>query len=230
MFGKSGFASPRLNLSRIDDFGNRFSRLPGLRRAGRRRYNTIQPEISVLRAARRSSTGSVTVMNNPEPFPADIRLRPAGKQDVPVILGFIRELAEFEQAGEIPAATEERLTRFLFGERAYAEVVLAEADRRPVGQALFFHNFCTSLAQPGLYLEDLYVQPRMRGKGVGRALLCYLARLALQRGCSHLEWAVLADNRKAIAFYRTLGALPLADWRMHSLNEPLLRRLAEQAI
>jgi GNAT superfamily N-acetyltransferase len=161
--------------------------------------------------------------------PAAVRLRPAQKTDVPVILGFIRELAAHEGAEQVPAATAKRLEHWLFGERACAEVVLAEVGGYPVGQALFYHNFCTSLAQPGLYLEDLYVQPRMRGKGIGRALLRHLARLALQRGCSHLEWAVLADNHDAVAFYRALGARFLSDWRMHSLDEPLLRRLAEQS-
>ena len=134
------------------------------------------------------------------------RLRSATRDDVPVIAELIRGLARFEKLEQEVVMTEELLAAGLFGERPYAEVVLAEDDGRPVGFALFFHNFSTFLGRPGIYLEDLFVIPELRGRGIGRMLLAHLARLAVERGCGRLEWAVLDWNRDAIQFYERLGA------------------------
>ncbi|TME53454.1 MAG: GNAT family N-acetyltransferase [Chloroflexi bacterium] len=122
--------------------------------------------------------------------------------------------------------TEEKLTAGLFGEHRYAETLIAENDGEPVGFALFFHNFSTFLAQPGIYLEDLFVVPEQRGRGVGRALLERLARVAVDRGCGRLEWAVLDWNRDAITFYERLGANANSDWTVYRLTGQPLRALA----
>lgn len=145
-------------------------------------------------------------------------LRAATPADVPVILGFIRELAAYEKLLHEVTATEEALQRTLFGVPPAAHVVLAEADGRPAGFALYFFNYSTFLARPGLYLEDLFVRPESRGAGVGRALLLHLARLANARGCGRMEWAVLDWNEPAKGFYRKLGAVPLDDWRVMRLT------------
>lgn len=157
-----------------------------------------------------------------------ITIRPAAEHEVPVILGFIRELAEYEKLAHEVVATEESLRRTLFGARPFAEVLLACAGDAPVGFALFFHNYSTFLGRPGLYLEDLYVHPQARGRGVGRQLLRHLARLARERGCGRLEWAVLDWNEPAIGFYRALGAAPCSDWTIFRLTGEALRRLAEE--
>ena len=124
--------------------------------------------------------------------------------------------------------TDELLATGLFGDRPYAEVVLAEDDGRPVGFALFFHNFSTFLGRPGIYLEDLFVLPENRGEGIGRMLLAHLARLAVERGCGRLEWAVLDWNRDAIQFYERLGARPNSDWTVYRLAGEALTGLARQ--
>lgn len=139
-------------------------------------------------------------------------IRTAVPEDVPLILRFIGELAEYEKLAHEVTATEERLQRALFGVRPAAEVVIAEVDGTPAGIALFFHNFSTFLGLPGIYLEDLFVRPAFRGKGIGRALLAHLAGLALARGCGRLEWAVLDWNAPAIGFYQRLGARAMDDW------------------
>ncbi|HYR06186.1 MAG TPA: GNAT family N-acetyltransferase [Longimicrobium sp.] len=158
-----------------------------------------------------------------------LRIRPATEADVPLILRFIRELAEYERLLHEVVATEERLRDTLFGARPAAEVVIAEEDGEALGFALFFHNYSTFLAQPGLYLEDLYVRPEARGRGAGRALLAHLARLARERGCGRLEWWVLDWNESAIRFYRSLGAQPMDDWTVFRLTGDDLARLAEEA-
>lgn len=158
-----------------------------------------------------------------------IRIRPAAEADVPLILRFIRELAEYEQLLHEVVATEDRLRETLFGARPAAEVVIAEDDGDPLGFALFFHNYSTFLARPGLYLEDLYVRPEARGRGAGRALLAHLARLARERGCGRLEWWVLDWNEPAIRFYRSLGAQPMDDWTVFRLTGADLDRLADEA-
>jgi GNAT superfamily N-acetyltransferase len=158
-----------------------------------------------------------------------LRIRPAREADVPLVLRFIRELAEYERLLHEVVATEERLRETLFGARPAAEVVIAEEEGEPLGFALFFHNYSTFLAQPGLYLEDLYVRPEARGRGTGRALLSHLARLAKERGCGRLEWWVLDWNESAIRFYRSLGAQPMDDWTVFRLTGDDLARLAEEA-
>jgi GNAT superfamily N-acetyltransferase len=153
-------------------------------------------------------------------------LRPATPSDVPHILGFIRELAAYEKLEHQVVATEAQLAAHLFGPRPAAEVVLAEIDGRPVGFALFFHNFSTFLGRPGLFLEDLYVQPHARGHGIGRALLTHLAGLAVARGCGRMDWNVLDWNEPAIGFYQKLGAEVLPDWRTCRVTGDALSRLA----
>jgi GNAT superfamily N-acetyltransferase len=155
-------------------------------------------------------------------------LRAANRDDVPVIAELIRGLARFEKLEQEVVMTEELLAAGLFGERTYAEVVLAEDDGGPVGFALFFHNFSTFLGRPGIYLEDLFVVPEHRGGGIGRMLLAHLARLALERGCGRMEWAVLDWNRDAIQFYERLGARPNSDWTVYRLTGEALTGLARQ--
>ena len=155
-------------------------------------------------------------------------IRPGEKPDVPVIAELIRGLARFERLEDQVTMTEEKLTRSLFGDRPYAETLIAEDDGKPVGFALFFHNFSTFLGRPGLYLEDLFVLPEGRGKGVGRKLLERLAQVAVERDCGRLEWAVLDWNKDAIRFYERLGARPNEDWTTYRLTGEPLRALAGQ--
>src|SRR4029077_5072336 len=145
-------------------------------------------------------------------------IRPATIGDVPIILELIRDLATYERAPQDVTATEQQLADVLFGEKPAAEVLLAFEGKTPVGFAIFFHNFSTWLGRPGLYLEDLFVRPESRGKGYGRALLVHLAKIAHDRGCGRMEWAVLDWNDPAIQFYRTLGAKPLDEWRIFRLT------------
>lgn len=156
----------------------------------------------------------------------EVRLRPAVQSDVPAILGFIRELAAYEKLEHQVVASEALLSEHLFGARPAAEVVIAELDGHPVGFALFFQNFSTFLGRPGLFLEDLYVQPHARGKGLGKALLVHLARLAVTRGAGRFDWNVLDWNEPAIGFYKRLGADVLPDWRTCRVTGGALRALA----
>lgn len=153
-------------------------------------------------------------------------LRFATPEDVATILRFVRELAEFERAADKVVATEALLHEAMFGERAVAEAVMAERDGEPLGMALFFHNFSTWTGWRGLYLEDLYVTPAARGSGVGKALLSHLAAIAVDRGCSRFEWAVLNWNQKAIDFYKAMGAEPLDEWIVNRVSGGALTRLA----
>ncbi|WP_240222021.1 GNAT family N-acetyltransferase [Rheinheimera hassiensis] len=155
-----------------------------------------------------------------------ISLRLATPQDVPVILTFIQGLAEYERLSDQVVATEEKLQQTLFGHKAYAEVVIAEYDNKAAGFALFFHNYSTFLAKPGIYLEDLFVSPEYRGKGLGRVLLSYLAQLAIDRDCGRLEWSVLDWNQPAIDFYQAQGASMLHDWRINRVTGASLQQLA----
>lgn len=157
-----------------------------------------------------------------------VGIRFATKDDVPVVAELIRGLARFEKLEHEVVMTDELLAASLFGERPYAEVLLAEDDGQAVGFALFFHNFSTFLGRPGIYLEDLFVVPEQRGRGLGRTLLAQLARLAVERGCGRLEWAVLDWNRDAIGFYERLGALPNSDWTVYRLTGEALTALARQ--
>jgi len=158
---------------------------------------------------------------------ASLSIRPATPDDVPTILGFIRELATFEKLLHEVVATEDDLQQALFGDRPYAEVVIAELDGKPVGQALFFHNFSTFLGKPGIYLEDLYVTPEARSQGVGEALLRHVAQLAVERNCARYEWVVLDWNERAEAFYRRMGAEPQPQWRIQRVSGEALQTLAQ---
>jgi GNAT superfamily N-acetyltransferase len=158
-----------------------------------------------------------------------LRIVSATEADVPLILRFIRGLAEYEKLAHEVVATEQDLRETLFGPRPGAEVVLAYAGAEAVGFALFFHNYSTFLGRPGLYLEDLYVLPEARGRGVGRALLAHLARLARERRCGRLEWWVLDWNESAIRFYRSLGAAPMDQWTVYRMTGQALERLADEA-
>jgi GNAT superfamily N-acetyltransferase len=157
-----------------------------------------------------------------------IEIAPAVPADVPAVLGLIRELAEYEKLLDQVHATEDSLRRDLFGPRPYAEVLLARLDARPVGYALFFHSYSTFLAKPGIYLEDVYVQPAVRGLGIGKGLLQEVARIAAERKCGRLEFAVLDWNQPSIDFYKAKGAVPLDDWTTYRLTESAIARLASR--
>lgn len=156
----------------------------------------------------------------------DLSIRAATPADVPLVLGLIRELAEYERLSHQVAATEEMLGKRLFGERPVAEALIGECDGQACGFALYFHNFSTFLAKPGIYLEDLFVRPAFRGRGLGKALLRGLARIAVERGCGRLEWAVLDWNEPAIGFYRGLGAVPMDEWTVFRVTGGTLDALA----
>lgn len=156
-------------------------------------------------------------------------IRPATAADVPVILELIRALATYERAPNEVTATEKSLTEVLFGEKPPAEVLLAFENEIPVGFAVYFHNFSTWLGRPGLYLEDLFVRPEHRGKGYGRALLVHLAKIARDRNCGRMEWAVLDWNEPAIQFYRKLGAKPMNEWTVFRLTGDGIAKLADSS-
>jgi GNAT superfamily N-acetyltransferase len=157
---------------------------------------------------------------------ADFHIRPARVDDVSVILQLIRDLATYERAPDEVTATEEQLVDVLFDERPAAEVLLAFEAESAVGFAVYFYNFSTWLGRAGLYLEDLFVKPEKRGKGYGRALLVELAKIARDRGCGRMEWAVLNWNEPAIKFYQTLGARPMNEWTVFRLTRDEIAKLA----
>ena len=157
------------------------------------------------------------------------RIRPATPDDAALIAALIHELAAFEKLAHECHATTESLRLGLFGAKPQAECVIAEWQGEAVGFALFFHNYSTFLARPGLYLEDLYVRPVARGQGVGKALLAHLAALAVQRGCGRFEWSVLDWNAPAIAFYESLGAKAQSEWTIYRVTGEALTGLAAQA-
>jgi GNAT superfamily N-acetyltransferase len=157
----------------------------------------------------------------------EFMIRPARVEDVPVILQLIRDLATYERAPSEVTATEEQLVDVLFGERPAAEVLLVFEGQSPVGFAVYFYNFSTWLGRPGLYLEDLFVKPEKRGKGYGRALLVELAKIARDRECGRMEWAVLNWNEPAIKFYRSLGAKPMDEWTVFRLTRDEIAKLAK---
>jgi len=170
--------------------------------------------------------------NSPAPAAPTFTVRSAELRDVTPIVALIRELAEFEQLTHLLQVTPEKLRPHLFGEKPVAEALVAEladgavaeGESRVVGFALFFTNFSTFLAQPGLYLEDLYVRPAQRGAGIGEALLTRLGRLAVERGCGRFEWSVLDWNENAIRFYTKMGASMLPDWRICRVSGEALQR------
>jgi GNAT superfamily N-acetyltransferase len=159
---------------------------------------------------------------------SNLRIVPASEKDVPVILELIRGLAEYEKLSHLVTATEDRIRESLFGAKPAAEAVLAHWGEECAGFALFFPNYSTFLARPGLFLEDLFVKPHLRRKGIGLALLRHLAGLAKERDCGRFEWEVLDWNEPSIQFYKSLGAVPLDDWTKYRLSGEALEKLAQQ--
>jgi GNAT superfamily N-acetyltransferase len=168
----------------------------------------------------------------------DLRIAPAREQDVPLILSLIKALAEYERLAHEVVATESDVRESLFGPRPHAEAVIARvlsggsgeaagAEGEGVGFAVWFHTFSTFLSRPGLYLEDLFVLPAWRGRGIGRALMAHLARVAVERGCGRMEWAVLDWNDPAIGFYRSIGARAMDEWTVYRLTGDALKRVAQ---
>ena len=155
------------------------------------------------------------------------RIRPATTDDVPLILSFIRKLADYERLSHEMVATEEILGETLFGGRRTAEVAIGDFNQEPVGFVLYFHNYSTFLGRPGLYIEDLFVDEQYRRRGFGRALLLHVARLAQERGCGRLEWSVLDWNDPAINFYKKLGAVPMSEWTVFRISGERLNQLAK---
>jgi GNAT superfamily N-acetyltransferase len=156
----------------------------------------------------------------------NLRIVPAGADDVPIILSLIKALGEYERLSHEIVATEDGLRTWLFGERPAAEVVLAYAGDTVVGFALFFHNFSTFLGRPGLYLEDLFVIPEWRGRGIGKRLVVHLAALAVERGCGRMEWSVLDWNEPALRFYERMGARVMQEWKLCRLTGDRLAQVA----
>ena len=154
-----------------------------------------------------------------------LNIRLGTVEDVPIILKFIQELAEYEKLSHECLATEESLTDTLFGSHRFVEVRIAEWGDEPVGFCLFFFNYSTFLSKPGIYLEDLYVRPQMRGKGIGKSLLAHLAAYAVERGCGRLEWSVLDWNTPSIEFYKSQGAVPKDEWTMFQVAGESLKAL-----
>ena len=157
---------------------------------------------------------------------SELSIRPAAERDVPLLLCLIKELAEYERLSHEVVATEADIRRGLFSEHPVAEAIIGEWGNEPVGFALFFHNFSTFRGRPGIYLEDLYVRAHHRGRGFGRRLLVHLARMARERQCARLEWAVLDWNALAIKAYRRVGAAPLDEWTTYRLTGHALETLA----
>jgi GNAT superfamily N-acetyltransferase len=163
-------------------------------------------------------------MQNPQGI---IRIERAVKSQAPLILSFIRQLAEYEKLLDKVEADQARIEETLFGDKPAAETVIAYLGAQPVGFALFFSTYSTFLARPGIYLEDLFVEPKFRGYGVGKALLVHLAKLARERGCGRLEWSVLDWNEPSIKFYKKLGAVPKDEWTMYCVTGENLEKLAQ---
>jgi GNAT superfamily N-acetyltransferase len=155
----------------------------------------------------------------------DFKIRFAEQKDVALILRFIKELAEYEHMSDEVVATEELLTQFLFHQKK-AEVIIGEYQQEPVCFGLFFHNFSTFLGRPGIYLEDLYVKPEMRGKGFGTAILSFLAKLTMERSCGRLEWACLDWNEPSIKFYKQMGARSMDEWTVYRLQDQALDHMS----
>ncbi len=154
-------------------------------------------------------------------------IRPATPADVPAILGLIRELAEYEKLAHEAKATPDGLSAALFGPRPVAEALIAEVDAESVGFALFFATFSTFVGKPGIYLEDVFVKPAHRGRGIGKAFFRRLGEIAMERGCGRIEWSVLDWNEPALAFYRSLGATPMSGWTMQRLKGDALGQLSK---
>jgi len=158
----------------------------------------------------------------------DFTIRSATVDDCALILDFIQELADYEKLSHEVVATVATLAETLFGEKAYAEVTIGEYQGEAVGYSLFFHNFSTFTGRPGIYLEDIYVKPEMRGKGCGKLMLAYIAKLAVDRNCTRVEWSVLDWNETSIQFYRSIGAAPMDGWTVQRLDGSELTDFAQQ--
>ena len=157
---------------------------------------------------------------------SELTIRPAEEADVPLLLEFVRAIADYEKLLHEVVATEARLRESLFGEASVAEALIAEWDSEPVAFAIFFHNFSTFKGQRGLYLEDLFVKPEFRRRGIGKKLLVHLAKIAVERGCARFEWVALDWNEAATKFYKELGAEVMKDWRVFRTSDEALKRLA----
>ncbi len=157
-----------------------------------------------------------------------VSIRPAIAADLDLVIGFIRALADYERLADAVRLDPAVLGEHLFGARPMADVIIGEIDGHPRGFALFFHNFSTFEGKPGIYLEDLFVEPEARGSGLGKALLAELARLAMTRGCARLEWSVLDWNTPSIDFYKALGAKPMDEWTVFRLDGDALAALASR--
>jgi GNAT superfamily N-acetyltransferase len=160
---------------------------------------------------------------------AQIRIAPATKDDVGLVLRFVRELAEYEKLAHEVVASEADIRDSLFGARAHAEALIARGCSQPIGLALFFHNYSTFLGRPGLYVEDVYVVPAWRRRGVGRQFFAHMAQIAIERRCGRMEWSVLDWNEPALRFYRGLGAVGRTEWTVQRLKGDDLHRLAAEA-
>ena len=158
----------------------------------------------------------------------NLRISPATESDIPAMITLIRELAEYEKLTHLCVITEEHLKRALFGPVKFAEALMARAGSQSAGYAIFFHNFSTFLGSPGIYLEDIYVTPSLRGRGIGKKLLVEVGRIAHERGCGRLEWSVLNWNKPAIDFYESLGAKALNEWTMYRLDQSAIANLVKK--
>ncbi len=158
----------------------------------------------------------------------EFTVRNSSIDDCELILSFIKELAEYEKLSHEVVATVETLQETLYGENPFAEVLIGEFAGAAVGYALFFHNYSTFTGRPGIYLEDIYVKPEMRGKGFGKCMLSYIAKLAVARKCTRVEWSVLDWNEPSIQFYRSIGAVPMEEWTVQRLHETALEDFANQ--
>jgi len=167
---------------------------------------------------------------NSKTITEDFVIREATAVDCDLIVTLIRELAEYERLSHEVEATAEKLRETLFGSNQYAEVLIAEHQGSAVGYALFFHSFSTFTGRPGLYLEDIYVKPNWRGKGFGKSIMIHIAKLAVERNCSRLEWAVLDWNTPSISFYRSIDAVPMEGWTVQRLSGQSLENLASESI
>lgn len=157
---------------------------------------------------------------------SNFKIRPATAEDVPLILSFIKELAAYEKLSNEVVATEKNLKENLFGDKSYANVIIGEIENKPISFALYFHNFSTFLGQPGIYLEDLFVRPEARGKGIGSKMLSYLAHLTKKGNFGRLEWWVLDWNEDAIDFYKSCGARAMDEWTVYRVTGKELDQLA----
>ncbi|GAB6282389.1 MAG: GNAT family N-acetyltransferase [Ignavibacterium sp.] len=158
----------------------------------------------------------------------DIRIINAEEKDIPLILSFIKEIAEYEKLSDEVIATEQSLRQSLFSNKPNAEVIFAYLDNIPIAYAVYFYNFSTFLGKKGLYLEDIFVKPEFRSKGIGKKLFLYLVELAVKNNCGRFEWAVLNWNESAIQFYKKFGAEPLTEWTTFRLSENNMKEILEK--